>query len=100
MDRPAAYNGYADVSIPHPPQYVAPGPTSTKRAYGTVFPTQHIDQPLRAGARPPTANGVQDVMMSAAYEESDEDVDMESLKMQYRRADGTQVSRRWPTQRL
>lgn len=94
------YNNYADVSMPHPPQYIAPGPTSSKRSYGSVFNTQHMGQSLRDGARPPTANGMQDVIMHTSYEESDEDVDMESLKMQYRRADGTQVSRRWPQQRI
>lgn len=102
-DRASAYASYATADVPPPSQYITSAPAASKRAYGSVFNTQHIDQPLRLGARPSLASGaVQDLMMASAGEDgSDEEIiDMESLKMQYRRADGTQISRRWPTTRV
>ncbi|KAI9655228.1 MAG: velvet protein [Alyxoria varia] len=70
-----------------PPQYVNSGSgagMSTKRSYGSVFNTGHMDQPMRAGARPET-DGTRD-----AADSSEEDIEtMDSISMRYRRADGT-----------
>jgi hypothetical protein len=72
-----------------------PQSTGTKRSYGSTFGNGHADQPLRQGARPPSPNG-QD-LTNGSYDGSDgEDFVPDRASMSYRRADGTQRSRRVP----
>ncbi|KAI9699320.1 MAG: velvet protein [Candelina mexicana] len=70
---------------------------STKRPFDTVFNASHMDQPLANGMRPSTAAVGQD----RGPEEYEDDYDnLEMLKMSYKRADGTETSRKLPTQRF
>lgn len=83
---------------PPPPQYMSSASTingtAPKRSYGTVFDTQHVNQPLRSGARPSNP-GAENGSTSADEAASDDD-GAEVLKMRYRRADGTEILRTWP----
>lgn len=55
-----------------------------KRAYSATFNTQHVEKPMRSGARPSFANGIEDA------DGSEEDLqDWNDLQMHVRRADGT-----------
>ena len=57
---------------------------TSKRSIGTVFNTQHMNQPMRAGARPQTEGQID------TSEGSEEDLqDLEQIKISYRRADGS-----------
>ncbi|KAI9716519.1 MAG: hypothetical protein M1812_005250 [Candelaria pacifica] len=68
---------------------------STKRPFDTVFNASHMDQPLTNGMRPSTAAVGQD----RGPEEYEDDHDnFEMLKMSYKRADGTETSRKLPSQ--
>ncbi|KAI9836241.1 MAG: hypothetical protein M1819_001578 [Sarea resinae] len=83
-------------------QYPTPAsaaPTrSGKRDFGSVFSTAHFDQPLQSGMRPSSAHHGQD-RIQPDYDEGDFDssFEIEQLKMRYKRADGTEISRRVPS---
>jgi hypothetical protein len=68
---------------------------TSKRVFGSVFESSHYDQPLTDGSRPSDAHYGAD-LLQPAYEEDDYDTahDMARLKLQYKRADGTEISRR------
>ncbi len=90
------YPGYQEgIKAPPPPSRYVTQSTgiAPKRSYGSVFDTQPIDQPLRGGARP---SDISPKDLSASDDNSDDDLELEQVRMQYRRADGTQISRRWP----
>jgi len=94
---PPLYPTYrANAPIPQPPpQYISAGNGIGKRSFGAVFDTQHMSTPMHSGARPtdsPQGIGI----VSIDQDGSDEDFDYEQMKMRYRRADGTEISRRWP----
>lgn len=91
------------IGQPPPPQYVShmpAGAPAPKRPFGTVFNTHHIDKPLHAGARPETMNASQIANGLEGHSEpsssDDDSLDLERLKMEYRRADGRKVQRTWP----
>ncbi|KAF2462405.1 velvet factor-domain-containing protein [Lineolata rhizophorae] len=79
--------------------YQPQGPPSAgpiKRSFSQTFDTQHIEQPMRQGARPdvsstPLGNGYQ----LHTFDNSDEET-LDERAMTYRRADGTQRNRRVP----
>ncbi len=68
---------------------------ATKRSFASSFDTHHLDQPLRQGARPNIAHTPDDFRIPA-YNEEDDDSISDEQAMSYRRADGTQRSRRVP----
>lgn len=70
-----------------------------KRAYGTVFNTDHLNQPMHSGMRPSSASHGQDVPQIEAEDGSLQDeYDMQSLKMlAYRRADGSRQLKKCPS---
>lgn len=76
---------------PPPPQFLTQ-PTEgsqgfgAKRSYASTFSTSHMNQPLRSGARPTAFEMLEGVGDGS----SDEGLqDLESIKLSYRRADGT-----------
>lgn len=95
---PPQYNNFLHCApIPQPaPQYLSGvnNGIAAKRSFGSVFDSQHMTTPMRGGARPAPESA--SVSAVAAEDGSDEDFDLEQLKMRYRRADGTEISRRWP----
>lgn len=68
---------------------------STKRSFSATFDTNHIEQPLRGGARPNVNLPVDDGGLSALDASTDEEI-LDERAMSYRRADGTHRSRRVP----
>lgn len=62
-----------------------------KRAYSETFDTKHLNQPLRQGARPAPLS--EDA--NASYDNDSDDVETFDVRaMEYRRADGSQRTRR------
>ncbi|KAI9893690.1 MAG: velvet protein [Vezdaea aestivalis] len=70
---------------------------STKRAYATAFDASHSDQPLSNGARPSEEMYGTD-MVPADYSDDDQD-SPHPVRMQYKRADGTEILRKLTTTR-
>ncbi|KAL1634005.1 hypothetical protein SLS56_002596 [Neofusicoccum ribis] len=68
---------------------------ATKRSYSATFSTEHIEQPLRQGARPNVNLPVDDSGLNALDASTDEEI-IDERAMSYRRADGTHRSRRVP----
>lgn len=85
--------------VPPPAQYLAQltstAPTTSKRSYGTTFDTQHIDQRLQSGARPDT-NGINYSTNTNPAVDDDSGSEDEPVIMEYRRADGTMMTRIYP----
>ena len=82
------------------PQSAASDPArSTKRQYAAVFDTNHLNQPMYAGARPNAALLAQEVPQVEAEDgKYDDIVDMPDLKMlSYRRADGSKTMKKCPS---
>lgn len=82
------------------PPSAAPEPIRpAKRPYNTVFNAAPYEQSLRHGMRPGKPDGSEP--LKAECEEVDEDDDygeiQQRMRMQYKRADGTEISRRLPT---
>ena len=71
---------------------------SAKRPYGSVFNTVQHEQSYRNGMRP-NEGQVGSEPCQATYDEDDLDsaYELHQMKMQYKRADGTEISRRLPT---
>ncbi|KAI9785524.1 MAG: velvet protein [Geoglossum umbratile] len=69
---------------------------SSKRAYDAVFGSQHMNQSLHNGMRPGSSQfyGSQDV--EPDYDD-DCSYDVEKLKMEYKRADGSAIRRQLPS---
>ncbi|MCJ1465669.1 velvet protein [Pseudocyphellaria aurata] len=90
------YSSYAAAG-----QATNPGttPRTGKRAFGAVFNTDHLNQPMHSGMRPSSASHGQDVPQIEADDGSLEDeYDMQSLKMlAYRRADGSRQLKKCPS---
>ncbi|KAK7539882.1 velvet factor-domain-containing protein [Phyllosticta citribraziliensis] len=83
-----SYGGHAETSA-------QPMSASTKRSFSSTFDTDHIEQPLRQGARPNVNMPVDDNGLGALDGSGDDEV-FDERAMSYRRADGTQRSRRIP----
>ncbi|KAI9803513.1 MAG: hypothetical protein M1825_001856 [Sarcosagium campestre] len=82
-------------------QYSAPSSTTTestrpgKRSYAEVFDTSVYDQAFRQGMRPTEAQvGVDHPQTEIDEDEFDSAWEIERMKMKYKRADGTEISRR------
>ncbi|RDW71299.1 hypothetical protein BP6252_07862 [Coleophoma cylindrospora] len=75
----------------YPPAMPAPEPprNGNKRSFDNVFGASTADQPLYNGMRPSNVHDQQQ------YDDED-DMSMEQLKMQYKRADGSSYSRELP----
>lgn len=94
VSSPLTVGGFEASARPAPPMAFSRRAMTGKRSYGSTFNTQHIQEPLRAGARPNTTGGA--LMTSAdASDGSDEDLDLDALRVSYRRADGSRVQRSW-----
>jgi hypothetical protein len=91
--------GYYSAAPVAPPKFShAPQPTgATKRTYSASFDTEHMDQPLRQGARPPMSNPEPKFPYgSDGLCDDDMSTPLDEANMSYRRADGTERRRRIP----
>lgn len=89
--------GYMDSSRPSLPKFSPqlqqpPSTLGQKRSFSSTFDTAHVNERLQQGARPnPTGPGYS---YEGGYDEPDMEEPMDRSAMSYRRADGTQRSRR------
>ena len=92
-----AQNKYS--SYPNPPSATADPVRPTKRQYGAVFDTNHLTQPIYAGARPNAALMAQEVPQVETEDGKYDDMtDMADLKvLSYRRADGSKTMKKCPS---
>ncbi|KAF2415372.1 hypothetical protein EJ08DRAFT_176308 [Tothia fuscella] len=83
---------------PVPPKYqnIAQPTGATKRTYSASFDTQHMDQPLRHGARPPMTGTSPKFSYGSDAGDEDPSTPLDEAAMSYRRADGTERRRRIP----
>jgi hypothetical protein len=78
-------------------QHIAQQSGATKRTYSASFDTQHMDQPLRHGARPLMTDAEPKFSYgSDAGGDDDPSTPLDEAAMSYRRADGTERRRRIP----
>ncbi|KAH0538374.1 hypothetical protein FGG08_005023 [Glutinoglossum americanum] len=71
---------------------------SSKRPFGAVFGTQHINAPLHNGMRPGSSPFYSHHEVEPDYDESDcNSFDVQKLKMEYKRADGSAIRRQLPS---
>ncbi|KAH0553442.1 hypothetical protein GP486_006488 [Trichoglossum hirsutum] len=98
------YSGDGWMRQPYSQPTSAPVPTAldtprlSKRPFDAVFTTHHISQPLHNGMRPgaPSFYGTQDV--EPDYDETGcGSYDVQKLKMEYKRADGSAIRRQLPS---
>lgn len=93
--------GYDGFQTKYSPYSATPHSTtrSTKRPFGTVFDTEHMNQPMHGGMRPSSSSHGQDVPQIEAEDGSLEDAyDLSSIKMlSYRRADGSRQAKKCPS---
>lgn len=82
-----------------PPSAIADPVRSGKRAFSSAFEASHLDQPLTNGMRPSEATYGADAPQTEFDEDSYDTMDIEAMKMQYKRADGTEILRRLPVVR-
>lgn len=88
-------HGYIDRSLPKfSPQVQPPPAIGTKRTYSSTFDTSHVNERLQQGARPNPSGAAYGY--DGTYDEADMEEPMDRSAMSYRRADGTQRSRRVP----
>ncbi|KAL3427556.1 hypothetical protein PVAG01_01065 [Phlyctema vagabunda] len=84
QERPTQYGAY-----PTPIAAPEPSRNGNKRSFDNVFGSSASEAPLYNGMRPPNVH-------EQPYEDEDE-MSLEQLKMQYKRADGSNYSRELPT---
>jgi hypothetical protein len=89
QDRQSTYGHYS-TTAPAPP--VPEPPRTTKRSFDSVFSTSPYNQPLHNGMRPTSSHHNQ-----SSYDDEEDAISMDALRMQYKRADGTSYSRELPT---
>lgn len=83
---------------PVPPSGAAEPIRSAKRPYATVFNAAPYEQSLRHGMRPAEPDGSEPPKAECEEEDEDDDFgEFQRMRMQYKRADGTEISRRLPT---
>jgi hypothetical protein len=83
---------------PAPPSGAPEPIRSAKRPYATVFNAAPYEQSLRHGMRPAEPDGSEPLKAECEEEDEDEDYgEFQRMRMQYKRADGTEISRRLPT---
>lgn len=73
---------------------------ATKRPYGAVFDSSQLNASLRDGMRPSEDSVGNDTLIPDDDEDADSVFDAQEmlrLRMQYKRADGTEISRRPPS---
>lgn len=88
---------YRETSMAGPPKILSqPQSGPTKRSFSSTFDTQHVEQPLRQGARPNVAHPPEDYGIPQYDGGEDEYEVLDARAMSYRRADGTHRSRRVP----
>lgn len=86
QERPGSYSQYP----PHSQAQPAEATRNGKRSYDAVFKSSTASRPLFNGQRPGSSHGDDN-------QYDDDDVDLEELKMNYKRADGSSHSRALPT---
>jgi hypothetical protein len=88
QERPGSYGQYPN-SLPPPLEVARNG----KRSFETVFPgsTASQNQPLFNGMRPGSAHP-----SNSLFDDDDDTISFDQLKMQYKRADGSSYSRELP----
>jgi len=82
------------------PTSAAPDTTRpSKRPFEAVFGSQHINQPLHNGMRPGSSQYYSNSHdMEPDYDENDcGSYDIQKLKMEYKRADGSAIRRQLPS---
>jgi len=92
MQPPTYHEANRAAATAYPAQAQSSG--ATKRSFGSTFDTRYMEQPLRQGARPSVSENYDPGNMSDG---PDEDTILNERAMSYRRADGTQRSRRVPS---
>lgn len=87
------------ISYPTPQSATSDPARPTKRQYGVVFDTNHLNQPMYAGARPNAALLAQEVPQVEAEDGKYDDLtDLPDLKvLSYRRADGSKTMKKCPS---
>jgi hypothetical protein len=68
-------------------------PRNGKRSFDTVFSSSSSNQPLYNGMRPTSSHHN---APASNFDDDDDTMSLEQLKMQYKRADGTNYSRELP----
>ncbi|KAI9845632.1 MAG: velvet protein [Sclerophora amabilis] len=91
-------SSYHQYSTPPATQPTAPEPgRSVKRAYDTVFDSSRYEQSYRNGMRPAESDHANDyTRIDLEDDEYDNAYTIQAPKMLYKRADGTEISRRLP----
>ncbi|KAI9803958.1 MAG: velvet protein [Piccolia ochrophora] len=80
-----------------PPSSASEPTRSAKRPYSAVFDTSQYDQAYRHGMRPSESQvGVEARQPDVDEDDFDNAWELEQMKMHYKRADGTEISRRLP----
>lgn len=91
QDRSSSYSKYpGSASTPLPSEMTRNG----KRPFDSVFSSGSAHQSLHNGMRPTSSHLNQS---SATFDDDDDADNLEALRMQYRRADGSSYSRELPT---
>ncbi|KAI9742469.1 MAG: velvet protein [Claussenomyces sp. TS43310] len=85
--------GYGNFTGSAPTPAVSELTRNAKRPFDSVFNSSSLHQPLHNGMRPTSSHHAQ----SAAFDDDDEADNLEALRMQYKRADGSSYSRELPT---
>jgi hypothetical protein len=90
----ASYDDYTTHTHAHA---ATAAPRNGKRQYGTVFNAAQHEQSFRNGMRPSEDQvGLEAPQPAYEEEEVDSAQEIQQMKMQYKRADGTEISRRLP----
>lgn len=100
---PQSTNYYISSNPSHPTSQT-PG-TQSKRPYGTVFDSSHLNQPMHGGMRPSALHQGKDIVQIETDEGilEDDGIDYEAEAMKpliYKRADGTRQAKKCPSPRI
>jgi hypothetical protein len=87
-ERSNSYSQHPAAPLPS----IAEAARNGKRSFDAVFSSAASNQPLYNGMRPSSSHHNQGM-----YDDEDDQLAMEAMKMSYRRADGTSLSRDLPT---
>ncbi|KAI9759123.1 MAG: velvet protein [Chaenotheca gracillima] len=88
--RNTSYNQYSQTVAPQPNRPI-------KRSYDTVFDSSRFEQPFRNGMRPSETDHTIEAGPIDYDDDGLADLTAEAMKMQYKRADGREISRRLPS---
>jgi len=99
------YDPYSTIHSGNPistPMHTPLSGRNTKRDFGTVFDTSHMNQPVHNGMRPDMVNLGRDRPMIESDTGEIEDIyddmdDFRSKRLVYKRADGSQQTKKCPS---